>query len=112
MSRAKSPSAKNHRRTLKAAKGFKNARSRRIKVAKEAVLHAGQHAYIGRKEKKRTLRALWITRLNAAVREHDLSYSKFIDGLNKAKIQLDRKILSDIAVNDPETFSKIVSEIK
>lgn len=112
MARVKSPAQRNHRKTLKAAKGFRNARSRRIKTAKEAVLHAGQYAYIGRKQKKRVLRALWITRLNAAVREHDLSYSKFINALKKANIEIDRRVLADIAVSDPDTFSKIVTELK
>lgn len=112
MARVKSPAQKNHRKTLKAAKGFKQARSKRIKSAKEAVLHAGQYAYIGRKLKKRDLRKLWITRLNAAVREHGLSYSKFIKSLKDNKIELDRKILSDIAIKDPATFEKIVKEVQ
>lgn len=90
------------------AKGFKQARRTRIQTAKEAILHAGQYAYHGRKLKKRDLRKLWIIRLNAAVRERGVSYSKFMSGLKKAKITLDRKILADIAVNDPDTLSKIV----
>ena len=112
MSRVKSPAQRNHRKTLKKAKGFKQARSARVKSAKEAVLHAGQYAYVGRKNRKRDLRKLWITRLNAAAREHGISYSKFIKGLKDKKIELDRKILSDIAIKDPDTFSKIVSSIK
>ena len=112
MTRVKSIAQRRHRRILKAAKGFKNARSRRVKTAKEALLHAGQYAYVGRKLRKRDLRSLLIIRLNAAVREHGISYSKFIAGLKKEKIELDRKILADIAVNDPDTFGKIVSEIK
>ncbi|KKQ43069.1 MAG: 50S ribosomal protein L20 [Microgenomates group bacterium GW2011_GWC1_37_8] len=112
MARTKSIAARRHRKTLKLARGFKNARSRRIKVAKEALLHAGQYAYIGRKLRKRDLRSLWIKRLNAAVREKGLNYNTFISGLKKNNIELDRKILADIAVNDPETFAKIVEEIK
>ena len=110
--RVKSVAAIKHRKILKRAKGFKQARRVRIKDAKEALLHAGQYAYHGRKLRKRNIRSLWIKRLNAAVRENDMSYSKFIAGLKKAKIELDRKILADIAVNDPETFKKIVAEIE
>jgi len=112
MARVKSPSSRRHRKFLKRAKGFKQARRVRIQTAKEALLHAGQYAYHGRKLKKRNLRSLWIIRLNAAVREEGLSYSKFIAGLKKAKIEMDRKILSDIAINDPSTFKKIIAEIK
>lgn len=97
---------------MKAAKGFKQARRKRVRTAKEALLHAGQYAYIGRKLRKRDMRKLWIQRLNAAVREHDLTYSRFIAGLKKSKIDLDRKILADIAVNDPETFGKIAERAK
>ncbi len=75
-------------------------------------MHAGQYAYIGRKDRKGDMRALWITRLSAAVKQRGLSYSKFIAGLKKEKIELDRKILSDIAITDPETFDKIVEEVK
>lgn len=110
--RVKSPSARGHRKTLKLAKGFKQARGKRIKVAKEAVLHAGQYAYIGRKLRKRNLKSLWITRVNAAVREDGISYSKFISLLKKSKIELDRKILAEIAVKDMDTFKKIVSEVR
>lgn len=108
--RIKSVSAKKHRKILKKAKGFRQARSRRVKVAKEAVLHAGAYAYHGRKLKKRDLRRLWITRLSAAVRSLGINYSKFIAGLKKEKIEIDRKILSEIAVKDPEVFKKIVKE--
>ena len=111
MTRVKSLAAKRHRKIKDAAKGFKNARSRRLKVAKEAVMHAGQYAYEGRKHKKRDLRSLWIIRLNAALRENGLTYSEFIPALKKAKIELDRKILADIVVNDPETFKKILKEV-
>jgi large subunit ribosomal protein L20 len=110
--RVKSLAQKKHRKVLELAKGYKNARSRRFHTANEAVLHAGQYAYAGRKLRKRDLRALWITRLNAAVREHNLSYSKFIAGLKKAKIEIDRKILSHIAISDPATFKEVILAIK
>lgn len=112
MPRVKSISAKRHRKIKKAAKGFKHARSRRVKTAKEALLHSGQYAYIGRKLRKRDLRSLWIKRLNAASREHGLTYSKLIAGLKKNKIELDRKILSDMAIHDSSTFKKIIDIIK
>lgn len=101
-----------HKRILKKARGFRQARQQHYKAAREAVLHAGQYAYIGRKKRKRDFRTLWIQRLNASVREHDLSYSKFIAGLKKAKIELDRRILADIAVRDPQTFDAIVEKVK
>ncbi len=112
MARTKSIAARRHRKILKRAKGFKQARSRRVKSAKEALLHAGQYAYIGRRLKKRDLRSLWIVRLNAAARENGMKYSELIKKLKDNKIELDRKILSDIAVNDPDTFKSIVSELK
>ncbi len=112
MARAKSIAAKRHRKVKKAARGFKHARSRRVKAAKEALLHAGQYAYIGRKLRKRDLRSLWIKRINAAAREHDLSYGKLIEGLKKNKIELDRKMLAEIAVSDPDTFKQIVDAVK
>lgn len=112
MARVKSTSSRRHREVLKRAKGFKNARRRRIQTAKEAVLHAGQYAYEGRKLKKRDLRALWIGRINAGVRKENLSYSKFIDLLKKGKIEIDRKILAEIAARDGKTFSEIVKQIK
>jgi len=108
--RVKSISARRHRKVLKAAKGYRQARRTRIQTAKEAVLHAGAYAYHGRKLKKRDLRSLWIARVNAAVRTEGVSYSKFIAGLKKEKIEVDRKILAEIAVSDPETFRKIVEE--
>lgn len=106
--RVKSVSAIRHRKILKKAKGYKQARSRRIQVAKEAVLHAGAYAYHGRKLKKRDLRSLWITRISASVKTLGVSYSKFIASLKKEKIEIDRKILAEIAVKDPESFKKIV----
>ena len=112
MSRVKSIASRKHRRILKRAKGYKQSRHVRIKVAKEAILHAGQYAYHGRKLRKRDLRSLWIVRLNAAARANGISYSKLIALLEKSKITIDRKILADIAVNDAPTFEKIVSEVK
>lgn len=112
MARVKSPRRARHKKVLKAAKGFQTARRRRYKVAREAILHAGQYAYAGRKLRKRDIRSLWIQRLNAAVRGHDLSYSKFIAGLKKANINLDRKILSELAISDPKTFGEIVQKVK
>ena len=109
MARSKSPSARRHRKVLQQAKGFKHAARRRIKTAKEAVLHSGNYAYRGRKLRKRDMRALWIVRLNAAARQHDLSYSKLMKGLKDANIEMDRKMLSEIAVNDPEGFKEIIS---
>lgn len=112
MTRVKSIAARRHRKIKKAARGFKQARRTRVKAAKEALLHAGQYAYIGRKLRKRDLRRLWITRLNAASREHGLTYGKLMAGLRKAEIELDRKILAEIAVKDPQTFKRIISEVK
>lgn len=108
--RVKSISARRHRKTLKAAKGFRQARSSRIQVAQEAVVHAGAYAFAGRKLKRRNLRTLWIIRMGSAVRALGISYSKFIAALKKEKIEIDRKILSDIAVHDMETFKKVVKE--
>ena len=108
--RVKSISARRHRKMLARAKGYRQARSRRIQVAKEAILHAGAYAFHGRKLKKRNLRTLWIVRLSAAVKGLGVSYSKFIAGLKKEKIEIDRKILSEIAIKDSETFKKIVKE--
>jgi len=110
MARTKSTAARNHRKTLKQAKGFREARRKRIKTAKEAVLHAGQYAYHGRKLRKRDVRALWIMRLNAAARENGTKYSALIAGLKKAKIEIDRKILAEIAVKNPEVFRKVVEK--
>lgn len=108
--RVKSVSAIRHRKMLARAKGFKQARGKRIQTAKEALNHAGAYAYHGRKLKKRDLRTLWISRINAGVKGLGVSYSKFINGLKKEKIEIDRKILSEIASKDLETFKKIVKE--
>jgi len=105
-------SRRKHKKVLKLAKGYLALKSRSIKKAKEAVLHAGQYAYHGRKLRKRDLRSLWITRISEAAKQEGLSYGLFINGLKKARIELDRKILSDLAVNDPATFKHIVSSVK
>jgi large subunit ribosomal protein L20 len=96
-----------HRKVLKQAKGYYGRRKNTIRVAKQAVEKAGQYAYRDRKVRKRTFRALWIQRINAAARLHGLTYGRFIDGLNKAGITLDRKVLADIAVHEPATFKSL-----
>ena len=101
-----------HKKVLKQAKGYRGARSRTYKVAKQAVMRAGQYAYRDRRVKKRVFRSLWIVRINAAARENGLTYSKLIAGLKKASIDLDRKTLASIAVNDKEAFTKIAEEAK
>ena len=101
-----------HKKVLKQAKGYRGARSRTYKVAKQAVMRAGQYAYRDRRVKKRVFRSLWIVRINAAARENGLTYSKLIAGLKKASIDLDRKTLANIAVNDKEAFTKIAEEAK
>ena len=103
---------KRHKKILKQAKGYRGARSRTFKVAKQAVMRAGQYAYRDRRQKKRVFRSLWIVRINAAARQNGLSYSKLIAGMKKAKIDLDRKTLADIAVNDKEAFELIAQEAK
>lgn len=108
--RVKSIAARKHRKVKKLAKGFKQARRTRVKAAKEALAHAGAYAYHGRKLRKRDMRGLWIIRINAALRAEGLTYSKFIASLKKANIQIDRKMLADIAVNDPTTFKQIVEK--
>ena len=101
-----------HKKVLKAAKGFYGRRKNTIRIAKQAVEKSMQYAYRDRKNRKRTFRALWIQRLNAAVREHGLTYSRFIDGLAKAGVEVDRKVLSDIAIREPEAFAAIVQQAK
>ena len=95
-------------RILKAASGFRGGRRTMYHRAVEAVRHAWMHAYVGRKQRKRTMRRLWIVRLNAAARQHGLSYSRLIEGLTKADVGLDRKVLSDLAIFDPAAFAKVV----
>ncbi len=101
-----------HKKVLKAAKGYQGARSRTYRVAVQAVTKAGQYAYRDRRQKKRQFRALWIVRINAAARQHDLSYSQLINGLKKANIEIDRKVLSDLAINDKEAFKSIAEQAK
>ena len=101
-----------HKKTLKAAKGFYGRRKNTIRAAKAAVDRSMQYTYRDRKVKKRTIRALWIQRLNAAVREMGLTYSRFIDGLTKSGLVLDRKVLSDLAQTQPEAFAAIVEKAK
>ena len=96
-----------HKKILAQAKGYRGARSRTFKVAKQAVAKAGQYAYRDRKNRKRVFRRLWIARINAAARTNEMSYSRFMDGLNKAAISLDRKVLADIAVHDKDAFSDL-----
>ncbi|MBS7696354.1 MULTISPECIES: 50S ribosomal protein L20 [unclassified Chelatococcus] len=101
-----------HKKVFKAAKGFYGRRKNTIRTAKAAVDRAMQYSYRDRKNKKRTIRALWIQRINAAVREHGLTYSRFIDGLGKAGVEMDRKVLSDIAIREPDAFKAIVEKAK
>src|SRR3989338_416752 len=101
-----------HKKILKLAKGYYGARSRVYRVAKQAVIKALQYAFRDRRQRKREFRALWIARINAAARLHGLSYSRFINGLKKANISLDRKVLADLAVNDKVGFAKLAEKIK
>jgi large subunit ribosomal protein L20 len=99
-----------HKKVLKAAKGYYGARSRLIKTAKQAVEKAQQYAYRDRKRRKRNFRALWIQRINAATREHGMTYGRFINGLSNLGIEIDRKVLSDIAIKDPAGFKALVDK--
>ena len=101
-----------HKKVIARAKGFRGRRNNVFRVANEAVMRAGQYAYRDRRNKKRDFRSLWITRINAAVREHGLSYSVFMNGLKKAAIVVDRKVLADIAVMDKPAFTKFVEQAK
>ncbi len=101
-----------HKKVMNAAKGYYGARSRVYRVAVQAVTKAGQYAYRDRRQKKRQFRQLWIARINAAARQNGLSYSRFINGLKKASIEIDRKILADIAVHDKGTFTALVEKAK
>jgi large subunit ribosomal protein L20 len=101
-----------HKKILKAAKGFWMTRHKRYRVAHEAVLHAGQYAFAGRRIRKRDMRKLWIVRINAALRPFSLSYNKFIHLLKEKKIDLNRKMLSEIAIRDANTFKNIVDSVK
>ena len=101
-----------HKKVLKQAKGYYGARSRTFRVAKQAVIKAGQYAYRDRKNKKRTMRGLWIQRINAGVREHGMSYSEFIGKVNAKGLKLNRKVLADLAMNHPEAFKAVVNSLK
>ena len=101
-----------HNKVLKLAKGYRGARSKQYRVAKQSVMRALTSAYAGRKQKKRQFRTLWIARINAAARLNDLSYSRFMFGLKEAGVVLDRKVLADLAVNDPEGFKVLADTAK
>jgi large subunit ribosomal protein L20 len=101
-----------HKKVMDQAKGYYGARSKVYRVAKQAVTKAGQYAYRDRRQKKRQFRALWIVRINAAARQFDLSYSRMIDGLNKAGVEIDRKVLADLAVHDIAAFGKIADKAR
>lgn len=101
-----------HKKVLKQAKGYFGSKHRLYKTAKEQLMHSGQYAFRDRKQKKRDFRKLWITRINAACRQNDISYSRFIEGLNKAGVEINRKMLSEIAINDPKMFVELVKTAK
>jgi len=101
-----------HKKILKEARGYFGSKHREFKSAKEQLMHAGQYAYRDRRQKKREFRKLWIVRINAACRENEISYSRFIEGLNKAGLEINRKMLSEIAINDPKAFSELVKVAK
>ncbi len=103
---------KRHKKILKQAKGYYGAKSKLFRTANQAVMKSLNYAYIGRKQRKRDFRKLWITRINAAARLNGMSYSKFINGLKKANIQINRKMLSEMAIHDPEGFAKLVEIAK
>ena len=101
-----------HKKVLKEAKGYFGSKHRLYKSAKEQLMHSGQYAFRDRKQKKRDFRKLWITRINAACRQNDISYSRFIEGLTKAGVEINRKMLSEIAISDPKMFSELVKVAK
>src|SRR3954468_14565155 len=101
-----------HKKVIAESKGFRGRRGNVYTIAKEAVIKAGQYAYRDRRQRKRQFRALWIARINAAVREHGLTYSAFMNGLKKADIEVDRKVLADLAVADKAAFAQIASQVK
>ncbi|MBL4621446.1 MAG: 50S ribosomal protein L20 [Immundisolibacteraceae bacterium] len=101
-----------HKKVLKLARGYRGARSRVYRVAVQAVTKAGQYAYRDRKQRKRQFRSLWIVRINAAARNNGLSYSRLIDGMNKADINIDRKVLAELAVSDPQAFTAVAEQAK
>ena len=101
-----------HKKIIDAAKGYRGRRKNTFRIANQAVEKAGQYAYRDRKTRKRNFRSLWIQRINAGVREHGLTYGRFIDGLSKAEIAVDRKVLADLAVREPEAFGALVAQAK
>jgi large subunit ribosomal protein L20 len=101
-----------HRKVLELAKGYRGRRKNVYRIAKQAVMKAGQYAYRDRRNRKRVFRRLWIARINAAARSHGVTYSRFIAGIKKAAIEIDRKVLADMAVNDPAAFGSIVDKVK
>ena len=101
-----------HKKVLKAAKGYFGSKHRLYKTAKEQLMHSGQYAFRDRRQKKRDFRKLWITRINAACRENEISYSRFIEGLNKAGVEVNRKMLSEIAIENPKAFAELVATAK
>ena len=101
-----------HKKVLKEAKGYFGSKHRLYKSAKEQLMHSGQYAFRDKKQKKRDFRKLWITRINAACRQNDISYSRFIEGLTKAGVEINRKMLSEIAINDPKMFTELVKTAK
>jgi len=101
-----------HKKVLKAAEGYYGRRKSTIRIAKQAVEKAGQYAYRDRRVKKRNFRALWIQRINAAVRDYGLTYGRFIDGLSRAEVAVDRKVLSDLAITEPKAFAALVAQAK
>lgn len=103
---------KRRKKVLKLAKGYWGAKSKHFKMAKQAVMKSGNYAYIGRRQKKRDFRKLWITRISAACRMNGINYSSFMNGIKKAGITLNRKMLSEIAIADPEGFKKLVDQVK
>lgn len=105
-------SHRRHKKLHELTKGFRGGRSKLVREAKASILHAGEYAFAGRKKRKRDFRRLWITQLGNAVKQEGLSYSKFISSLKNKKINLDRKILADLAVHHPEDFKQIISQVK
>lgn len=105
-------SRKNHKKVLKLAKGYYGGKSKLFKTANESVIRALRNAYVGRKNKKRDYRSLWIARINAAARMNEMSYSKFMNGIKLAGIEINRKMLSEIAINDPKAFTELVETAK
>ena len=101
-----------HKKAIDAAKGYRGRRKNVFRIAKQAVMRAGQYAYRDRRNKKRVFRALWIARINAAVRQYDVTYSVFMNGMKKSGVELDRKVLSDMAINDKPAFAALVARIK